>query len=114
MPEQPAASDVKAIPGELTVGEAAGRQRLRDNLSGCIGCGCLSLDLCERFQAKPRFVRYEDFDLGDPGADEKALGAQSQGAEGQGSRTETRRGMRHVRYSEAGDRVGRRVAASPR
>jgi MerR family redox-sensitive transcriptional activator SoxR len=21
-------------------------QRLRDNLSGCIGCGCLSLDLC--------------------------------------------------------------------
>ena len=22
-------------------------QRLRDNLSGCIGCGCLSLDLCK-------------------------------------------------------------------
>jgi MerR family redox-sensitive transcriptional activator SoxR len=22
-------------------------QRLRDNLSGCIGCGCLSLDLCQ-------------------------------------------------------------------
>jgi MerR family redox-sensitive transcriptional activator SoxR len=22
-------------------------QRLRDNLSGCIGCGCLSLNLCK-------------------------------------------------------------------
>ena len=21
-------------------------ERLRDNLSGCIGCGCLSLDVC--------------------------------------------------------------------
>jgi MerR family transcriptional regulator, redox-sensitive transcriptional activator SoxR len=25
----------------------SGLQRLRDNLSGCIGCGCLSLDLCK-------------------------------------------------------------------
>jgi len=27
--------------------QISGLQRLRDNLTGCIGCGCLSLDLCK-------------------------------------------------------------------
>ena len=29
----------------------AGLQRLRDKLDGCIGCGCLSLDRCELYNA---------------------------------------------------------------
>jgi len=31
-------------------------QRLRSNLSGCIGCGCLSLTSCELFNANDRIA----------------------------------------------------------
>ena len=55
---RPAAGPSHAHPPGLgaPVGGLAGRARrpdqqarsdLRDNLSGCIGCGCLSLDLCK-------------------------------------------------------------------
>jgi len=29
-------------------------ERLRDRLGGCIGCGCLSLQVCQLFNAEDR------------------------------------------------------------
>jgi MerR family redox-sensitive transcriptional activator SoxR len=33
-------------------------QRLRDNLTGCIGCGCLSLRVCSLFNAKDHIASH--------------------------------------------------------
>lgn len=35
-----------------------GLQRLRDNLTGCIGCGCLSLRTCKLNNPDDRFAEY--------------------------------------------------------
>ncbi len=31
--------------------------KLRDNLSSCIGCGCLSLDICPMYNKDDKFAR---------------------------------------------------------
>ena len=44
-------------------------QRLRENLDGCIGCGCLSLDTCELYNSGDRAARAgagARYLLGDP------------------------------------------------
>ncbi|TMM48991.1 redox-sensitive transcriptional activator SoxR [Qipengyuania marisflavi] len=45
----PNASDWEAISGQIRVrldAQIASLEKLRDNLDGCIGCGCLSLKSC--------------------------------------------------------------------
>jgi len=44
-------------------------ERLRDNLDGCIGCGCLSLSSCALYNARDRAARFGPgarYLLGDP------------------------------------------------
>lgn len=80
----PTARDWKRISGSFRdhlTSQIENLTKLRDNLDGCIGCGCLSLDKCRLYNkgdaaaslgAGPRYV------MGNSFADVKALASQSE------------------------------------
>ena len=70
-----AGGDWEALAGRWREGldaRIAGLQRLRDELSSCIGCGCLSLERCALFNPEDRAATLGDgprYLLGDSSSD---------------------------------------------